>query len=74
MKQVLLIFALIVSALFSYAQSDFIATTLQPTFENQVIHHTYYSLEYSEEHEQPFWVYYTLSPAFINGTEELIKV
>lgn len=34
----------------------------------QMIHHTYYSLSYSEEHEQAEWVSYVLNPPFLNGS------
>lgn len=34
----------------------------------QIIHHTYYSLSYSEEHEQAEWVSYVLNPPFLNGS------
>jgi len=37
---------------------------------NQIIEHTFYELEYSEKHEQPLWVYYVLTPEFINGVAE----
>jgi len=32
-----------------------------------VISHTYYDLQYSEEHEQALWVYYTLCRADLQG-------
>lgn len=34
-----------------------------------VISHTYYSLSYSEEHEQAEWVCFELTPDFINGNQ-----
>lgn len=34
----------------------------------QIIHHTHYSLSYSEEHEQAEWVSYVLNPPFLNGS------
>ncbi len=40
---------------------------LMPKSEGQVIHHTYYSLAYSEAHEQAYWVYYYLKPDYIHG-------
>ncbi len=33
----------------------------------EVIKHTYYTLSYSEPHEQAEWVYYELTPSLING-------
>ncbi|MBV5349132.1 DNA/RNA non-specific endonuclease, partial [bacterium] len=35
--------------------------SLEPTSSGQIIKHTYYSLAYSEENEQAFWVFYQLS-------------
>lgn len=35
---------------------------------NQIIHHTYYSLEYVEEYEQASWVYYRVTPENIKGS------
>ncbi|WP_139959499.1 DNA/RNA non-specific endonuclease [Flavicella sediminum] len=32
------------------------------------IQHSYYALQYSETHEQAYWVSYKLTPNFINGT------
>ena len=34
----------------------------------QIIQHTYYTLSYSEDHEQAEWVFYQLTPALVNGT------
>jgi endonuclease G len=34
----------------------------------ELIHHTYYNLQYSETYEQAYWVSYKLTPNFINGT------
>jgi endonuclease G, mitochondrial len=34
----------------------------------QIINHTYYSLTYSEKHEQAEWVSYILNPSFLNGS------
>ena len=36
----------------------------------QVIKHSYYTLSYSEPHEQAEWVYYELTPAQINGNTQ----
>jgi endonuclease G, mitochondrial len=33
-----------------------------------IIEHTYFTLSYSETHEQAEWVYYELTPDFINGS------
>lgn len=42
--------------------------SLEPKSSGEIVKHTYYTLAYSEEHEQAFWVYYVLTPDFINGT------
>lgn len=39
-----------------------------PTSSSQVYNHTYYSIDYNEEHEQPNWVYYLLTKASIKGS------
>lgn len=41
--------------------------TFYPTSTNQVYNHTYYSIDYNEEHEQPNWVYYLLTKESVNG-------
>lgn len=38
-----------------------------PSYE--LIHHTYYSLDYSEEHEKARWVFYSLTPAFFSDID-----
>ncbi len=38
-----------------------------PKSEGEIVKHTYYSLSYSEEHEQALWVYYVLTDEMING-------
>ena len=48
--------------------SDISAQDLLPTSTTgQIIHHTYYTLSYSEANEQAEWVYYQLTPVLING-------
>ena len=42
---------------------------LEPKSTGEIIKHTYYSLAYSEENEQAYWVYYELTPELINGTQ-----
>lgn len=41
---------------------------LRPSSNTPTVKHSYYELEYSEQHEQALWVYYTLTAANINGT------
>ncbi len=43
-------------------------TDLIPYSEDEIIKHTYYTLGYSEQHEQAAWVYYELTPEMVNGT------
>ncbi len=37
--------------------------SLEPKSKGEIIQHTYYTLAYSEENEQAFWVYWTLQLA-----------
>lgn len=41
----------------------------EPKSTGEIVKHTYYTLAYSEENEQAFWVYYQLTPENINGTQ-----
>jgi endonuclease G, mitochondrial len=43
---------------------------LNPISTGQLIKHTYYSLSYSEENKQANWVFYRLTPNFINNSLE----
>jgi endonuclease G, mitochondrial len=43
---------------------------LSPISSGQVVKHTYYSLSYSEENEQANWVFYRLTPNFLNSAIE----
>ncbi|MFV0365858.1 MAG: DNA/RNA non-specific endonuclease [Mangrovibacterium sp.] len=52
--------------LLSY-QFSFAQYCPQPTSGNLLIHHTYYSLSYSEKHEQAEWVYYELTQEEAKG-------
>jgi len=40
----------------------------KPKSDGEIIKHNFYWLSYSEEHEQPFWVFYKLTPNHVNGT------
>jgi endonuclease G len=44
-------------------------TGLEPKSAGEIIKHTYYTLAYSEENEQAYWVYYQLTPNLINGSQ-----
>lgn len=43
--------------------------SLEPKSKGEIIKHTYYTLAYSEENEQAYWVYYQLTPELINGNQ-----
>ena len=63
MKHLSIIFSLICS--FVYSQD------LKPLgLYNDVVSHSYYTLSYSEEHEQAEWVYYTLNSSQLNSAVE----
>lgn len=53
--------AILINIINSFAQG------YTPTSSDEVINHTYYSLGYSEEHEQAAWVYYHLTPPMVSG-------
>jgi len=71
MKKLFLLFIFIVSI--SCKSDDSINpnpnTGFEPRSSGEIVKHTYYSLAYSEENEQAYWVYYVLTPEFINGTQ-----
>jgi endonuclease G len=43
--------------------------SLEPKSKGEIIKHTYYTLAYSEDDEQAYWVFYHLTPELINGTQ-----
>lgn len=45
------------------------SSSLEPKSTGEIIKHTYYTLAYSEENEQAYWVYYVLTPAEITGNQ-----
>ena len=61
MKKTVLISLLLVPVLL------FSQVTYEPKAQGELIRHTYYSLDYSEEHEQPYWVYYRLTYDLVSG-------
>lgn len=71
MKKLFLLLFLILT--FSCKSSDDVAinseTGYQPKSAGEIIKHTYYTLAYSEENEDAYWVYYQLTPELINGTQ-----
>jgi endonuclease G len=56
MKKIFLILFLSPTFLFSQEVSNFL-----PTNNGELIHHSYYSLSYSEQHEQAEWVFYEIN-------------
>lgn len=44
-------------------------TSFEPKSSGEIVRHNYYTLAYSEEHEQAYWVYYELTTELINGTQ-----
>lgn len=42
--------------------------TFEPISEGEIVNHSNYSLAYSEQHEQPYWVLYHLTPDMVNGS------
>lgn len=44
-------------------------SNFEPKSTGEIIKYTYYTLAYSEDDEQAYWVYYKLSPELINGTQ-----
>ena len=55
MKKIFLILFFIPTFLFSQEASNFL-----PTNNGELVHHTYYSLSYSEQYEQAEWVFYEI--------------
>ena len=68
----LLLFAFI-ALVFSCSKNNEIKpdknSSYEPISSGQIIRHTYYSLAYSEENEQAFWVFYQLSSDNIGNQE-----
>jgi endonuclease G len=62
MKKIFILLSLIPTFLFSQEASNFI-----PTNNGELVHHTYYSLSYSEQHEQAEWVFYEIKKERILG-------
>lgn len=57
-------------ALILFTPNNLSAQELLPSSTTgQIIKHNYYTLSYSESHEQPEWVYYKLTPNLINGSQ-----
>ena len=59
MKKILLL--LLALPLFTFGQ------TYEPTSNGEYVKHTYFSLSYIEQYEQPEWVFYHLTTSMING-------
>lgn len=63
MSRVLFLVAVLLVFINAYSQ-----TVLLPLSNGEIVKHTYYTLSYSEPHEQAEWVYYVLTPDNINGS------
>ncbi len=50
------------------AQVHLLAQSFPPHSKGEVISHKYFSLAYSEQHEQAMWVYYVLTPSMVGGS------
>lgn len=61
MRYIIIIFLLISKII--------IAQEYLPISINPVIRHEYYTIGYSEKHEQANWVYYSLMPSMLEGKE-----
>lgn len=44
--------------------------SLEPKSDGEIVKHTYFTLAYSGENEQAYWVYYHLTPELINGPQD----
>ena len=66
MKHYLFIFflSIFISSAFSQSIQD---SSLRPSSKTPLVKHQNYEFEYSEEHEQAIWVYYTLTPENLTG-------
>ena len=62
MKKIFLILFFIPTFLFSQEASNFL-----PTNNGELVHHAYYFLSYSEQHEQAEWVFYEIKKERILG-------
>lgn len=60
MKRIYTLFAILLYTSASYAQYE-------PKSSGERVAHTYYTLDYNEDHEQPNWVYYILTPDMTSG-------
>jgi endonuclease G len=67
-------FLILLFLLFSFFKADcqYFEQSLEPISKtnDQLINHKYYSLAYNETHKQAYWVYYRLTPDFINGNAQ----
>lgn len=74
MKGSLLITILIMVTIFIHAgepiKNKSFYGHLAPVSTGEIIEHTYYKLAYSEKNEQALWVYYLLTPTFLNSSIE----
>ena len=64
-KSIILILTLILCISNASSAQDLLPTSTT----GQIVKHTYFTLSYSEVDEQSEWVYYELTPAFVNGSQ-----
>lgn len=72
MKKTFLLFILVLS-MFCQGADGFQPdekTGFEPKSQGEIVKHSYYTLAYSEENEQAYWVYYELTPKLINGKQK----
>ncbi len=63
--RIVTIVSLLLTLTYSLSAQDLLPTSTT----GQIVEHTYFTLSYSEDHEQAEWVYYELTPMLINGTQ-----
>lgn len=63
---------ILLSIIFSLSIISSSAQTYLPKSSGEVVEHKYYTLAYAEEHEQPYWVYYELTPEMVSGVTKRI--
>ena len=59
--------------LFLFISFKLLAQEYLPKSEGEIIRHKYYTLSYSEDHEQANWVHYRLNPTFLKGSTPRIN-
>ncbi|MFI3327694.1 MAG: DNA/RNA non-specific endonuclease [Rikenellaceae bacterium] len=60
----------IAAAIIALLSTTIVEAKYTPKSTGELIVHTHFSLDYNEHHEQPNWVYYTLTKENLSGGEE----